>query len=85
MTGRNMNGQGFCGRGNGQGYGAGNPLPYCRNNPMQLSRRAMAMTGMGNMSLNGRNEAEYLKNTATYLTTQLEAVNKRISELEIQG
>ncbi len=85
MRRKNMNGQGFCGRGNGQGYGTGNPLPYCRNNPMLPSRRAMAMVGMGNTSLNVRNEAEYLKNTAAYLKTQLETVNKRLSDLEPQA
>lgn len=82
MRGQNMKGQGFYGSRNGQGYGPGNPLPYCRHNPSLPSRRAMAMAGMGNTSINGINEAEYLKNTAAWLNSQLEAVNKRLFDLE---
>ncbi len=85
MRGKNMIGQVFCGHGNGQGYGAGNPLPYCRHNPSLPSQRAMAMSAMGNKSVSGINEAEYLKSTAARLSAQLEAVNKRLSDLEAQA
>ena len=77
-----MNGQGFWGRRSGQGYGQGNPLPYCRNNPMIPSRRAVA--GMTASNLNVPNETEYLKNTAEYLKIQLNAVNKRLCDLNGQ-
>ena len=79
-----MRGHGFFGHGNGQGYGAGNPLPYCRHNPSLPSRRAMVMAGIGNTTINSINETEYLKSTAAWLNLQLEAVNKRISDLSSQ-
>ncbi|RCX17905.1 hypothetical protein DFR58_10673 [Anaerobacterium chartisolvens] len=81
IRGQSIRGQGFGGHANCQGYGAGNPLPYCRHNPLLPSRRAMAMAGMGNTTINGINETEYLKSTAVWLNSQLEAVNKRISDL----
>lgn len=81
MRGQNMLKQGFGGSGYGRGYRAGNPNPYCRNNPSLPSRRAMAMKEMGNTVFNGLSESEYLKNTAIWLNSQLEAVNKRLSEL----
>ena len=85
MRGQSVRGQGFYGNGNGQGYGAGNPLPYCRHNPSLPSRRTMAMAGMGNANMNGIDETEYLKSTAAWLNSRLEAVNKRISNLENQA
>jgi len=80
-----MRGQGFCGHGKGQGYGAGNPLPYCRHNPSLPSRRTMAMAGMGNTNMNDINEIEHLKSTVAWLNSRLEAVNRRISNLENQA
>lgn len=84
MRGQSMRGQDFLGHGKGRGYGAGNPLAYCRHNPSLPSWRAMAMAGMGNTTMNGKNETEYLKSTAAWLNAQLEVVNKRISDLNSQ-
>lgn len=78
-----MRGHGFCG--GGQRYGAGNPFPYCRYNPSLPSRRAMSMGVTGNTSMKGVNEINYLKNTAAWLNSQLEAVNKRLSDLNVQA
>lgn len=80
-----MRGQYFWGHGNGKGYGAGNSLPYCRHNPSLPSRRTMAMVGMGNTAMNSTNETEYLKSTAAWLSSRLEAVNKRLSDLNSQA
>ncbi|MCQ1528675.1 DUF5320 domain-containing protein [Lutispora saccharofermentans] len=70
MRGWNMRGQGP------------NAYPFCRCNPSLPSRRAMRGYCAEDMNIFSMNEAEHLKSTAEYLKGQLDAVNKRLKDID---
>jgi hypothetical protein len=78
------------GRGQGRGLGRGNPSPFCRFFPW-LPRRWWAASGgvpgpRAAAPTQGEewNEADVLKEQASFIQQRLNEINKRLEELEGQ-